>query len=215
MEKILIYIGLNKGEGLERLLGQESFTKVIGFEPIPELFENLKLKYQNNEKIEILPYVVDTEDQIKTFFVTQQNSNSSITYSSSLYEITEDYRKYKNTDISTRLKIEVKSISLLNFLKERNIDFIDTYISDAEGNDFKILSSIKEFTDNKKIKIIQVESEPDYVDWPVRANQPHNKERDFVNLLSSNYDLIDKQNGNYDINSPDKWVNRDITFKLK
>lgn len=215
MEKILIYIGLNKGEGLKRVLNQTSFTKVIGFEPIPELFEKLKLEYQNNEKIEILPYVVDTEDQIKTFFVTQQDSDSSITYSSSLYEISEDYRKYKKSDISTQIKIEVKSISLLTFLKERNIDFIDTYISDAEGNDFKILSSIREFTDNKKIKIIQVESEPDYVDWSQRVNQPNNKEKDFVNLLSTNYELTDKEKGIYDNNSQNKWVNRDITFKLK
>ncbi len=215
MDKILIYIGLNKGEGLRRVLKQTSFTKVIGFEPIPELFEKLKLEYQNNKKIEILPYVVDTEDQIKTFFVTQQDSDSSITYSSSLYEISEDYRKYKKSDISTQIKIEVKSISLLSFLKERNIDFIDTYISDAEGNDFKILSSIREFTDNKKIKIIQVESEPDYVDWSQRVNQPNNKEKDFVNLLSTNYELTDKEEGNYDTNSQNKWVNRDITFKLK
>lgn len=215
MDKILIYIGLNKGEGLKRVLKQTSFTKVIGFEPIPELFEKLKLEYQNNKKIEILPYVVDTEDQIKTFFVTQQDSDSSITYSSSLYEISEDYRKYKKSDISTQIKIEVKSISLLSFLKERNIDFIDTYISDAEGNDFKILSSIREFTDNKKIKIIQVESEPDYVDWSQRVNQPNNKEKDFVNLLSTNYELTDKEEGNYDTNSQNKWVNRDITFKLK
>jgi FkbM family methyltransferase len=213
VDKILIYIGLNNGVGFSNIIQNESFDKCYGFEPIPHLYKKVKNEHINNPKVEIInAAVVETEGEYD-FYISK--FNNLIGDSSSLFEITDEYRKITGNDIHTHEKIKVKGINLKKFLEERQITNIKKYVSDAEGNDYTILKSIVNFIDQRKIEVIQVESICDYVIKEVRENQPTNYEKDFVNLLSNNYELYGKQEGNYDPKSPNHWVNRDLYFKLK
>lgn len=205
----LIYIGLNHGNGFQKLLESTSYDKYIGFEPIPFLANMLKNKYSKNDKVEIIESAITDMDGEFDFYITDVNGSSS------LFEVTSEWRKNTGNNISTQNKIKVKGINLLNFLNTRNIEFIDHYVSDAEGNDFTILSYLKSYIDQKKIKLIQVESEVDYIDYEQRKDQPKNKESDFMYLLGDNYEIYHKQEGNYNRDSTVRWANRDLFFKLK
>jgi len=46
--------------------------------------------------------------------------------------------------------IRVKTLILMNILKERNIERIHTYVSDIEGADLTVLKTIEPFIKNKK-----------------------------------------------------------------
>ena len=213
MDKILIYIGLNNGVGFLNIIENENFDKCYGFEPIPHLYEKVKNEHINNPKVEIInAAVVETEGEYD-FYVSK--FHNIIGDSSSLFEITEEYREVTGNDIRTYEKIKVKGINLKKFFEEKKITNIKTYVSDAEGMDYTILKSISSFLNEKRIEFIQVESICDYVINEVRENQPTNYEKDFVNLLSNNYELYKKQEGNYNQKSPNYWVNRDLYFKLK
>jgi FkbM family methyltransferase len=205
----LIYIGLNHGAGFQKILSTTNYDRYIGFEPIPYLSQSLKEKYKNDDRVEIIEAAITEISGQYNFYITDVDGSSS------LYEVTSSWREFTGNKIQSINKIKVNGINILDFLKERNIDFIDHYISDAEGNDYIILSYLEKFIDDKKISLIQVESEMDYVNYEQRKNQPKNKEKDFLDLLEKNYTLYYKQEGNYDDNSPNKWANRDLFFKLK
>jgi hypothetical protein len=212
MDKILIYIGLNNGVGFLNIIENENFDKCYGFEPIPHLYEKVKNEHINNPKVEIVnAAVVETEGEYD-FYVSK--FNDIIGDSSSLFQITEEYREITGNDIHTDKKIKVKGINLKKFLEEKKITNIKKYVSDAEGMDYTILKSINSFLNERRIEFIQVESICDYVISEIRENQPTNYEKDFVNLLSNNYELYKKQEGNYNQKSPNHWVNRDLYFKL-
>jgi FkbM family methyltransferase len=212
MDKILIYIGLNNGVGFLNIIKNENFDKCYGFEPIPHLYEKVKNEHINNPKVEIInAAVVETEGEYD-FYVSK--FNDIIGDSSSLFQITEEYREITGNDIHTDKKIKVKGINLKKFLEEKKITNIKKYVSDAEGMDYTILKSINSFLNERRIEFIQVESICDHVINEIRENQPTNYEKDFVNLLSNNYELYKKQEGNYNQKSPNHWVNRDLYFKL-
>lgn len=213
MDKILIYIGLNNGVGFSNITQNESFDKCYGFEPIPHLYKKVKNEHINNPKVEIINAAVVEVEGEYDFYISK--FNNIIGDSSSLFELTEEYRELTGNNISTHEKIKVKGINLKKFLEEKNITNIKKYVSDAEGNDYTILKSIISLVNERKIEDIQVESICDYVVKEVRENQPTNYEKDFVDLLSNNYELYKKQEGNYNPKLPNYWVNRDLYFKLK
>ncbi|ABM72623.1 Hypothetical protein P9515_14161 [Prochlorococcus marinus str. MIT 9515] len=65
-------------------------------------------------------------------------------------------KKYKN-HVGFSKKIKIKTINLASHLETQNIDFIDEYISDAEGHDLTILKSLEEFVFTNRVKKIQCE----------------------------------------------------------
>lgn len=215
MEKILIYIGLNNGKGFEEVLSEENFDRSFGFEPLPELYELVKKKYEHRDDVEIINAAVVEKEGDYTFYRTQFMGVNQNQDSSSLYEITEEYRNTTGNPIYTKDKITVKGVNLSKFLSEKMITHIHQYVSDAEGNDFIILKTIKEYIDNRKINKIKVESVCDYVNFDIRSGQPSNKESDFINLLGDNYELYNKQKGQYNPELKNYWVNRDLYFRLR
>ena len=147
MKKILVYVGVNNGGSFFNLI--DNFDEVYGFEPIPELYNFLKEKTKNNKKINLYNCAVSDIEGKKPFYITNENPSSS------LFEMTEEYRKKTGNDIFTVETIEVDCINLNKFLKEKNIHEIHTFISDAEGCDFTILKTIEELIKSKILKIFK------------------------------------------------------------
>lgn len=55
-------------------------------------------------------------------------------------------------------QVEVSSVSPSDILHARNIDFIDTYVSDIQGMDLAILKTLSTFVNEKKIGEITCEA---------------------------------------------------------
>ena len=173
-------------------------------------------RYKQYPHVEIINAAVCVEPGPKTFYLSKMEGHIDNMASSSLFEVSEAYRKNgPRNQVHTKQVITVNGVNMMQFLSERGITHIDTYISDAEGFDFSILKTIQSLTDSKRIRTIQVETEPDYVQVEQRSGQPMNKSWMFLDLLIENYDLVGMQKGNYDWNSDTHWFNRDLEFCVK
>lgn len=82
-------------------------------------------------------------------------------------------------------KIKVKTINLGEHLESLNINFIDEYLSDAQGYDLKILKSLKNFIYKNKIKKITCEVTRNKKDNPYY--QTDNFENSFDSFLPIQY----------------------------
>lgn len=99
-------------------------SKITAFEPVPELFHIIERNIKRNDwkDVELYPYALDGEDQIKTFYI----SDSSI--AGSLVD---------KEDIETG-KIEVKCTTLGKYIKEP-VDYLKL---DIEGSETKVFEEI-------------------------------------------------------------------------
>jgi hypothetical protein len=84
--------------------------------------------------------------------------------------------------------IEVPALLLSDFLKEKNVDYIDTYCSDIQGNDLTVLKTLSVMIDNKKIESISCETSKDK--YKNIYNLQDNSESGFKELLGENYYLV-------------------------
>lgn len=214
MSKVLIYIGLNQGASFDKIF--RDFDVCYGFEPIPLLAGRLQERYRAFPHVHIVNAAVCINEGPVSFFVSKMDGDNDNMQSSSLCEISDGYRNNgPRNQVFTREVITVQGINMAKFLADRNIQEIDTYISDAEGYDFSILQTVKHLFDERRVKHAQFESEPDYVSVEQRVGQPANKSSMFIDALINNYDLVGMQQGNYDPNSPTRWFNRDLEFRVK
>jgi hypothetical protein len=86
--------------------------------------------------------------------------------------------------------IEVPAVRLSDFLEERNIDFIDTYCSDIQGNDLTVLKTLSYWIKNKKIGSITCETSKDRLQNIYELGD--NSESGFKAILDENYYLAAK-----------------------
>jgi FkbM family methyltransferase len=113
---ILIYLGLHKGGGFDELIGAHSVC--YGFEANPELYKQLKKRYRLYNNIHIIHAAVTDYNGVIEFNISSNNGASS-----SIGQ----FKTGWNDSIKMVRSIEVPAIKLSDFLKEKNIDFIDTY----------------------------------------------------------------------------------------
>jgi FkbM family methyltransferase len=174
--KTLIYIGANKGNGLLNYLND--FDKIYAFEPLPEAYQILKQKFDNVSHLKLINAACSVSEGLSDFYLTHKDQCSSF------YEIHEEYEDQSLRKFSK--KVTVQTINLKNFLYEENVNFIDHYVSDAQGFDFKILSTIPDFVNDKKIKSLFIETHSDVAKIYENAD---NKFSNFKNLLDKNYNI--------------------------
>ena len=114
------------------------------------------------------------------FFVTPNRVSSSLgIVSSSTHDEDHPQRKYR--------EIEVDVINLYDYLVDKQVEYIDYYISDAQGSDLNILKTIQSFIDNKKIEKLFVETHGNGLFLYDGLN---NQFDGFKELLCENYNFI-------------------------
>lgn len=184
-----------------------SYKICYGFEANPELFKIQKRKYNYYKNIHIIHAAVTDYNGMIKFNISDNNGASS-----SIGTIKQEYPgniKMVNT-------IEVPAILLSDFLKEKNIDFIDAYCSDIQGNDLNVLKTLSSFIKNKKIGSITCETSKDK--YGNIYNLGDNSESGFKELLGENYYLIakgweDLEDGKY-IDVYKDWWEMDCKWQL-
>jgi FkbM family methyltransferase len=202
----LIYSGINLGDSFQKIFFK--YEKVYGFEPNPVNYKKLNY-FRRFKGVKIYNLALSDKDGETSFFLPDNPNNVSASLS--------DFREDNVFSIKSKRTIRVKTINLLNFLIKNQIDFIDFYISDIEGYDFKVLKTIRSFIDSKQIKSIQVEALINEVKNPYLDIL--NYEKNFDDLLEKNYTKIGREKGfvkagdtgdNYSISST-----IDLLYELK
>ena len=181
MEKLLIYIGANRGFGLTGLLNRKTFDRVIAFEPDAEMYNQLVKniqhgllsKFKSSTVFQSVNAACYTDNEIKDLFVFDNR------VSTSLGDAFYDYDKKK---VIKSIKVEV--FNLFDFLKLNNIEYIDYLLTDCQGADYLILKSIESFIENKKIGTIYCETHHD--DYHPYVGLSNNFSL-FKKLLNTNY----------------------------
>jgi FkbM family methyltransferase len=205
-KSVLVYVGLFQGSSFAGLI--DLYKICYGFEANPELFKIQKRKYKYYKNIHIIHAAVTDYNGVIKFNISDNSGASS-----SIGTFKEEYP----SNIKMVNTIEVPAILLSDFLKDKNIDFIDAYCSDIQGNDLNVLKTLSSFIKNKKIGSISCETSKD--EYENIYNLGDNSESGFKELLEENFYLVSKgwenlEEGEYlDVN--EEWWEMDCKWKLK
>jgi FkbM family methyltransferase len=174
--KTLVYLGCHEGYSLKTLLNNHNFDKIILVEADPDTFKRL-IDYTKNKPniIAINKCVVSDKDIKSVKFYRTVNDGAS----NSVLEpkVGESFIK----DV-----IEVETVYLPDLFKQLDVDEIDFYISDLQGNDFMVLSTIQYMIENKKIKEMFLETFNENYTFYEKNN---NKISNYYSLLKNNYKI--------------------------
>lgn len=135
--RTIIDIGANTGVFSLAAKAINNKAKVIAFEPLPWaldlLNQNVKI---NGFDIDVVPKAVSDSSGIATFYFPDYNQGNI--YSATLSK--EHYQGHNNTK-SNSIKVDLVSID--DYCNSRNISKVDLIKIDAEGNDDKVVSGMK------------------------------------------------------------------------
>lgn len=119
---LVIDLGGYQGEWSEKISNKYN-PNIIVFEPIPKFYENIREKFKNNKKVQVLNSGVSDEN--KTSEINLLNDGSSF------------YTNFEN-------KIKVNVLSFCDFIIENKIDRIDLIKINIEGDEYPVLKSLIE-----------------------------------------------------------------------
>jgi FkbM family methyltransferase len=148
MGNIILEIGVNTGQDVERLLQYRG--DYHGFEPVPELYNKLTERYKNNYRVNLYPYAVDIEEGPATFNISKPTGIAYAYGCSSLHEFSTNLDEVwpGREDFEVVEKITVERIRLESFLDNLNYDKISYFWCDAQGNDLNVLKSMGDHVKN-------------------------------------------------------------------
>jgi FkbM family methyltransferase len=148
----IVEVGAFNGDDTH-IYSQIKNSKVWCFEPVPELYEYLTYRFKENKNVFVINKAISDFDGKAKFNIANKPDSFA---SSSLYKLSQF--GIENTPIRFVEEIEVDVVRMDTFIKEYNIDKIDYFHCDAQGNDLKVLKSF-----GSKISIIeQGQVEVDY-----------------------------------------------------
>ena len=189
---MIVFIGANdmngwNGTELVRSKILEKYDKGIFIEPIPEIYEKLKINLDNVNKkynkkyLAINELITNENDKIYDFNVIDTIDNGTFT-PSSIYKPLK-----KNFQIIKVLKI--KSIRFNELIKKYNIELSKNFdiIIDVQGAELEVLKSMDQYI--KNIKNMEIEfSKIKYYDNGVLFDKLD------IFLKNNNFTFIKKQN---------------------
>ena len=142
-------IGANVGN-YTKLILQETTSKVISFEPLPDAYRELEvLKKEFKERLEIFNIAISNQNKNQDLYFGNKKSEKA-----SLMENLEKLSFVGETNIN-KISVQVKKLDdLKDILKNQVIDFIKI---DTEGYEFEVLDGAKNLFKEQQPKFIQIE----------------------------------------------------------
>jgi len=159
---------------LSQLVGNTG--KVYAFEPDPKNFELLKKNIEVNsfKNIELIQKAVSNKTGIIKLYLGDQDRATNRIYDAQLND--------------TKKSIEIKTISLDEYIKDKKIDFIKI---DVEGSELGVIEGMKSiFQNNKQIKII-IEFFPFLIEKS--GNKPKEILKELENLNFEMFEILYKK----------------------
>ena len=142
-------IGANVGN-YTKLILQETSSKVISFEPLPDAYRELEvLKKEFGERLETFNIAISNENKRQELYFGNEKSEKA-----SLMKNLEKLSFVGETNIN-KISVEVKKLDdLKDILNNEIIDFIKI---DTEGYEFEVLDGAKNLLKEHQPKFIQIE----------------------------------------------------------
>lgn len=184
-----------------------------GFEANPDFYELLQQQYGRYRNVQLInAAVAECDGEVRL------NISSNDGASSSLGTFEKEWDGYQSGQIQMVKQIRVPSINLLNFLRQRGVDYIDDYVSDIQGMDLTVLKTMKPMLESGRIGAITCEVTKDSR-RNLYADLPDNSESGFASLLKGNYELVATGWGALEDNRfdvvPDTWWEMDCKWRLR
>jgi FkbM family methyltransferase len=186
---IIFDIGANDGSfGLQ--YADDLNNTIYAFEPTPHLLHTILWKINKPNYI-VVPKIVSNFTGKIPFNVAGNadwGCSSVFEFSSDLYKTWPGRDDFKVTN-----KIEVDSVTMKDFIEQNNIEKIDIFHCDAQGNDLNVLLSFKEHI-NKIVRgeVEAFEKNPLY-------KEANNSRQNVINfLIKNNFKILDiESNDNF------------------
>lgn len=174
--KTLVYLGCHEGYSLKNILKNYNFDKILLVEADPDTYKRLLIYTNNKSNIITVNKCVVSDKNIKnTKFYRTVNDGAS-----------NSIHKPIVGDHFIKDEITIDAVYLPDLLKEHNIDEIDLYISDLQGNDFNVLQSINYMLISGKIKELFLETFNENYNF---YNTNNNKIQNYYELLNTFYKI--------------------------
>ena len=163
MKKVMFDIGCNQGRVCDRYVYHG--WNVFAFEPNPILISELRQKFKNYNNFILTEKAVSDFTGKSIFNVANTRSPAgTLGGCSSLLEFNDDlddkWPSNRKGEFVTTEKIEVDVISLDVFIKNKNIQNIDFFKCDTQGNDLSVLKGLGEYIniiDHGQVEVGNVE----------------------------------------------------------
>ena len=145
--KILIDVGVNRGNYSDAIINSFPNSTVYLFEPQKHLYDLLVKKYSIYNKVKLFNLALDSNEGQVTLIKGFEGDGEASIYN----------RKYLKN--KKNLEEKVKCNRLDNIIRNQKIDFIKI---DVEGNEMRVLNGMKKIIHD--VKVIQIEFGGTWVD---------------------------------------------------
>ena len=154
---IIIDVGSNQGQSVEEYLKIYTNYKIHCFEPLNNLYEDLKKKYGHDKNIFLNNYALGEENKESKFLKYYNDVNSS--FNKPIQDSNWEKKKKKKFNIKNLIEeeLKVKVLKLDEYIKINNIEFIDLLKIDTQGYEDKVLIGSREILESNKVNFIQIE----------------------------------------------------------
>lgn len=139
---VVIDLGGYHGLWVDEILKKNNpnIPNIILVEPVPEFYNHLVTKYENNEKIKVMNVGVSTDNNETTKSLYLSNDGSS-------------------TNFGTNVKktIQIKTLPIDKILSDNNINQVDLLQINIEGDEYELMEYMIESGIVNKFKNIQIQ----------------------------------------------------------
>ena len=155
---VVIDVGANTGQSIDLFLKLNPNCKIIAFEPIPSLYQNLKSKYSDKPNIHLFQLGISDVAGQKTFY----ENIFQCTYTFEELDLTSEYLKIKSKILGVKpdeivkdsYPVEVTTIS--DFINNQLTEKFDILKIDTEGHEYACLTGLFKSKLNREIEYIQL-----------------------------------------------------------
>jgi FkbM family methyltransferase len=127
-------------------------ANIYCFEPTPDLFNSLKMKYSGNNNIQVFDYAVTDNNERETEFYQFSEGATN-----SLLPMTKDANRFTERLVEPKGRISVPSITLEEFCHANDIRKIDILKSDTQGAELRVLYGATKLLKDKQISLLLTE----------------------------------------------------------
>jgi len=166
---IVFDVGANRGEWSLHALEKTPSIQIFAFEPIPEVFEILKMNFLSLSNVKTFAYALSNNLGKASFYHYLAHSDMSGFYDRPIL------RSYCNPPQQISVTLE----TLDHFCSTQSIPMIDFLKIDTEGAEWKVLDGARNLLENHQIRAIQFEYGGCYTDAGTTLKQ-------VVQLLTKN-----------------------------
>ena len=177
---VLVYLGAHRGKGLSRICGL--YRRVLCFEANPVMVARLRRRFAWRRNVEVIHAAVTGVDGTVKFNVSSRNGAAS-----SVGRFSEDFPGVAKGELFVKEVIEVPSLDLGRFLRERGVGRISAYVSDIQGYDLTVLKALASWIAEGRIDEITSEVAKGR---NIYADLPDNSLAGFEALLADRYQLV-------------------------